>query len=65
MLYGVSVIIQTGLKNYHYTFEKGEKQIQKILKTLGVVKDVLGSKVRGMCIPTGSSVCKSVGGHGC
>lgn len=30
-----------------------------------VVKDVLGSKVRGMCIPTGSSVCKSVGGHGC
>ncbi len=39
--------------------------MQKILKTLGVVKDVLGSKVRGMCIPTGSSVCKSVGGHGC
>jgi len=39
--------------------------LQKILKTLGVVKDVLGSKVRGMCIPTGSSVCKSVGGHGC
>lgn len=42
-------------------------QMKKILKALSMEKDVLGSRIRNVSIPTcsGGGPCQAVGGGGC
>lgn len=47
--------------------KEGRTQMKKILKALSMEKDVLGSRIRNVSIPTcsGGNPCKGVGGGGC
>lgn len=47
--------------------KEGRTQMKKILKALSMEKDVLGSRIRNVSIPTcsGGKPCKGAGGGGC